>query len=123
MKSLTRRQLLQGLAGPAGVVALRASGARAGAAPRVVNITTRRFFYEPAEIPLRAGERVSIVVQSIDFIHGMNLPDLGQRYDFVPGRATQFEPQPMKPDVIDFLCDNFCGEGHENMHGRFVVTA
>jgi cytochrome c oxidase subunit 2 len=24
--------------------------------------------------------------------------------------------------VIDFVCDNFCGEGHEDMHGRFVVT-
>jgi cytochrome c oxidase subunit 2 len=25
--------------------------------------------------------------------------------------------------VIDFVCDNFCGDGHEAMHGRFVVSA
>ena len=25
--------------------------------------------------------------------------------------------------TIDFVCDNFCGDGHEEMHGRFVVSA
>jgi len=29
---------------------------------------------------------------------------------------------PGKPGTIDFLCDNFCGDGHERMQGRFVVT-
>jgi len=123
MRPVTRRRVLQGLAGAAGLAALRLVAAQADAAPRRIEITARRFVYEPAQIPLRVGERVVIAVRSIDFIHGMNLPDLGQRYDLVPGRITQFELQPAKPGVIDFLCDNFCGDGHEQMNGRFVVTA
>ena len=29
----------------------------------------------------------------------------------------------MKPGVYDFLCDNFCGDEHETMHGRMIVDA
>ena len=58
-----------------------------------------------------------------DFVHGMNIPDLKKRLDLVPGRVTRLELQPKTAGVIEFLCDNFCGEGHETMHGRFVVTA
>ena len=123
MRVVTRRQLLQAIAGLAGVAALRASVAQDGAQPRVVEITARRFNYDPAEIALKAGERVVIAVRSLDFIHGMNIPDIGKRFDLAPGKITRFELQPMKPGVIDFVCDNFCGEGHEEMHGRFVVSA
>lgn len=83
----------------------------------------RRFTYEPSEIALKAGERVVIAIRSLDFVHGMNIPDLGMRLDLMPGRVTRLELQPAMPGVIDFVCDNFCGDGHEEMHGRFVVSA
>ncbi|HET9644455.1 MAG TPA: cupredoxin domain-containing protein [Burkholderiaceae bacterium] len=93
------------------------------AEPRVVRIVARRFRYEPAEVVLRAGEAVVIEVQSLDFMHGMNIPDLHLRFDLPPGQVTRFRLQPMQPGSIDFVCDNFCGEGHEEMHGRFIVRA
>jgi len=89
---------------------------------RTVEIVARRFTFLPSQVPLKAGERVQVVVQAMDFVHGMNIPDLGKRYDLVPGQVTRFELQPAAPGIIEFLCDNFCGDGHENMHGRFVVT-
>lgn len=94
-----------------------------GASPRVVELTARRFRFEPAEIELRAGERVLVEIRSLDFVHGMNLPELGRRYDLVPGQVTRLELEPKALGVIDFVCDNFCGDGHEEMHGRFVVRA
>jgi len=51
------------------------------------------------------------------------LPDLKTRLDLVPGRITRLELQPMQPGDIEFVCDNFCGDGHETMHGKFVVSA
>ena len=78
--------------------------------------------YEPL-LERYIGRPVVVEINSIDFIHGMNLPDLGKRLDLVPGRLTRLELQPSAPGVIDFLCDNFCGEGHEGMNGRFVVSA
>jgi cytochrome c oxidase subunit 2 len=107
-----------GLGWSAGVGAVLAQDA-----PREIELTARRFAYEPNEIALRAGEKVVVNIHSIDFIHGMNLPDLGRRLDLIPGRVTRLELQPLQPGVIDFVCDNFCGEGHERMHGRFVVSA
>ena len=123
VRSTSRRHLLQVIASLAGAAALRASVAQDGAQPRVVEITARRFNYEPSEIALKAGERVVIAVRSLDFVHGMNIPDLGKRFDLAPGKITRFELQPVQAGVIDFVCDNFCGEGHEQMHGRFVVSA
>jgi cytochrome c oxidase subunit 2 len=41
--------------------------------------------------------------------------------DLVPGRAVTLELPPLKPGRYAFLCDNFCGEDHEDMHGQLVV--
>ena len=122
MTPLDRRQCLALLASVS-AASLGSVLAQTRPAPRTIEITARRFQFMPAEIPLTVGEPVVIAVTSLDFIHGMNLPDLGKRFDLVPGRVTRFELQPTQAGVIEFLCDNFCGDGHEEMHGRFVVSA
>jgi len=120
----SRRRILKGVFAAAGAVAFERSGvAQSVAAPRTIEMIARRFVYEPNEIALKAGERVVIAIRSLDFVHGMNIPDLGMRLDLVPGRVTRLELQPKAAGTIDFVCDNFCGDGHEEMHGRFVVTA
>ena len=121
--SASRRRILRGVVATAGAALVRAGVAQDAAEPRVIEMTARRFSYTPNEIALKVGERVVIAISSIDFIHGMNLPDLHLRLDLVPGRITRLELQPKVPGVIDFVCDNFCGDGHEEMHGRFVVSA
>jgi len=123
MKLVSRRRLLHGALATAGAALCGAGLAQGAGEPRVIELVARRFVYEPNEIALKAGERVVIAIRSLDFTHGMNLPDLGKRLDLVPGRVTKLELHPAKPGVIDFLCDNFCGDGHEQMHGRFVVSA
>ena len=115
--------MLHGALATAGAALVRAGVAQDAAEPRVIELTARRFAYTPSEIALKAGERVVIAIRSLDFTHGMNLPDLHMRLDLVPGRITKLELQPRAPGVIDFVCDNFCGDGHEEMHGRFVVSA
>ena len=123
-RQVGRRRMLKGAFAVAGAAALARSGvAQSAAEPRVIEMTARRFAYEPSEITLKAGERVVVAIRSLDFVHGMNIPDLGMRLDLVPGRVTRLELQPKAPGTIDFLCDNFCGDGHEQMHGRFIVKA
>lgn len=90
---------------------------------REIEVVARRFRFEPDEIALKAGERVIIAVRSLDFIHGMNIPALKMRHDLLPSQVTRIELPPLAPGVVDFLCDNFCGDGHETMHGRFIVSA
>ena len=123
MSRVTRRRVLHGALAAVAVGAGYATSAQFDSGPRVIEMTARRFTYEPREIALKASERVVVAIRSLDFVHGMNLPDLGMRLDLVPGRVTRLELLPKEPGVIDFVCDNFCGDGHEEMHGRFVVSA
>jgi cytochrome c oxidase subunit 2 len=121
--TLTRRLVLHGALAAAGAAGLRAAFAQANGEPRVIEMVARRFVFEPNEIALKVGERVVIAIKSLDFVHGMNIPDLGKRFDLVPGRVTRLEMRPQVAGVIEFVCDNFCGDGHEQMHGQFVVSA
>ena len=106
------------------LASLLGTSARSSDEPaRVVKITAQRFKYTPNEIMLKPGEAVQLEITSLDFVHGLSIPDLKMRADLPPGRVTTVQVQFASAGVYDFLCDNFCGEKHEEMSGKFVVTA
>jgi cytochrome c oxidase subunit 2 len=88
---------------------------------RVIKIVAKRFDYTPNEIVLKTGQPVRLEFTSIDFVHGFKIPDLNVRADLPPGRVTIIRLTPEKAGVYDFLCDNFCGSGHEEMSGKIIV--
>ncbi|HEY6898195.1 MAG TPA: cytochrome c oxidase subunit II [Rhodocyclaceae bacterium] len=88
---------------------------------RVVKVVAQRFSYFPSEILLKTGEPVRLEITSTDFLHGFKVPDLDIRADLPPGQVTVLHLTPAKAGIYDFLCDNFCGLGHEEMNGRIVV--
>jgi cytochrome c oxidase subunit II len=99
-------------------------GARAfaQAQPRTIKVSARRFTFTPSEIALKKGERVVLELTTEDVFMGFNVPDFGVRSDIVPGRTTKMSLTPDKAGTFVFLCDVFCGDGHETMSGRMVVT-
>ena len=100
-------------------VALRA-GADASD-ERVIKIVAKKFNYTPDLITLKKGDPVTLEFTSLDFIHGFKVPDLGLRVDLPPGRPVLLHLTPEKSGRFLFLCDNFCGSGHEEMNGVIVV--
>lgn len=88
----------------------------------IVKVTARRFRYEPNTISLAAGEAAILEITSLDFVHGLNIPDLKMRADLPPGRVTKVQVKFDQPGEYAFLCDNFCGDDHEEMAAKFVVT-
>jgi cytochrome c oxidase subunit 2 len=88
---------------------------------RVIKIVAQKFSFTPSEIVLKKGQATVLEFTSLDFVHGFNIPDLKIRADLPPGKATLVRITPEKAGVYDFLCDNFCGAGHENMTGRIIV--
>ena len=90
-------------------------------APQVVKLVAQRFHYTPSEFRVKPGE-VILEITSLDFVHGFNIPDLKVRSDLPPGRVTQLRFTVDKPGEYDFLCDNFCGDQHEEMAGRMIVS-
>ncbi|WP_454056130.1 cupredoxin domain-containing protein [Cupriavidus sp. Marseille-Q8015] len=93
------------------------------ATPREIVIRARRFVFTPDKIALKAGEPVVLVLIAEDVVMGLSAPDLGVRADMPPGRTVRVPLTPARPGTYGFLCDIFCGSGHENMSGTFVVTA
>jgi cytochrome c oxidase subunit 2 len=88
---------------------------------RVIKIVAQRFSFTPNEIILKKGENVRLEITSLDFVHGFNVPDLNIRADLPPGKVTVIHLTPQKAGTYDFICDNFCGAGHEDMGGRIIV--
>ena len=87
----------------------------------VIKIVAQRFAYTPNEIVLKKGQSVVLEFTSLDFLHGFKIPDLNIRADLPPGKVTRVRITPEHEGVYDFLCDNFCGSGHEEMSGRIIV--
>jgi cytochrome c oxidase subunit 2 len=88
----------------------------------VIRIAAKRFEYSPSEIRLKKGVPVVLEITSLDRLHGFNCPDLGIRTDIPPGKTSRMRVVPDKVGTFPFHCDIFCGEGHEDMTGKIVVT-
>jgi cytochrome c oxidase subunit II len=87
-----------------------------------IEVVAQRFRFTPNEIELRSGQATVLAITSVDFVHGFKVPALGIRTDLVPGAVTRVTIKALAPGRYDFLCDNFCGGGHEEMSGTIVVT-
>jgi cytochrome c oxidase subunit 2 len=95
--------------------------AKTVAKERVIKIQAKKFVYTPNQIVLKKGEPVVLEFTSVDFVHGFKIPDMNIRADLPPGKVTQVRLTPDKAGEYDFLCDNFCGSGHEEMSGKITV--
>ncbi len=90
--------------------------------PRVVRVKAKRFVFMPNRIALKKGEPVAFELTTEDVFMGMNIPDFGVRSDIVPGKKMLLTFTPDKTGAFTFVCDVFCGDGHEGMSGELVVT-
>ena len=114
------------IAAAAMILGMGVAGAYVAATPspseQVIKVTARRFTYTPNEIRLKKGVPVILEFTTEDVLMGFSVPDLGVRADIVPGQVTRVRIVPDKTGTFIFLCDIFCGSGHENMNGIFVVS-
>ena len=88
----------------------------------VTRLTVKKFEFSPAEITVRKGEPVLIELSSQDVKNGLSIPDFGIRTDVKPGSVSRISFTPDKAGRFAFVCDVFCGAGHEDMSGTFIVT-
>ena len=89
---------------------------------RVIKIVSRRFTFEPSNIVIKKGEAVKLQITTQDVLMGFNAPDFATRADIVPGAAAEVHLKPDKTGTFTYLCDIFCGSGHENMNGKITVV-
>ena len=92
--------------------------------PRTIDITARRFAFEPSEVEATVGERLQLVVRSADGVHGLEIKKLKIKKEIPRGGA---------PVTIDFtattegsfpiVCSEYCGNGHNEMSGMLIVRS
>ena len=118
--NLARRCFSTAIGGTALAVAL---GLRA-AEPKeqVIKIVARRFTFTPNKLTLKKGVPVVLELTTADVLMGFNAPDFDVRADVIPGKVARVRLNPDKVGTFTFLCDIFCGSGHETMSGTIVVA-
>ena len=89
---------------------------------RVISVVAKKFEFVPGEIHVKQGETVTLQFTAPEVPMGFNLADLNLRTDIVPGKVATLQLTPDKTGSFTFLCDVFCGSGHEDMNGTLVVT-
>jgi cytochrome c oxidase subunit 2 len=123
--NMTRREAM--VAAVAAVFGLGSVGAYVAAESaqpkeKVIKITAKRFAFTPENITLKKGAPVVFEFRTLDVIMGFNLPDFNVRADIVPGKVARLRLVPDKTGTFIFLCDVFCGDGHEKMNGKLTVV-
>lgn len=121
--SPARRKVLQAAA--AGALGLVGLARLAGAAPsaKIIRISAKKFQFIPAEVKLKRGEEVVLELSTQDVLMGFSVPGLNVRSDLVPGKTQTLRINPDRAGEYEFLCDVFCGSGHEEMSGKLIVLA
>jgi len=110
------------MAGAAALYLSVASAAVGNLPDQRIALYVRKFEFGPNKIHVRKGQRITIVLTSPDFVHGFSLPDFNVRADGIPGKTVEITFVADKTGKFIFLCDNFCGEGHDKMAGLLIVT-
>ena len=93
------------------------------ASPRRIEVVAKRFAFEPAEITVKKGEAIDLVLTSADVAHGVRIRELN--LDLRAGKGKQVD-QTITPDKVGTFvghCSVFCGSGHGQMALTIHVVA
>ena len=118
----TVKSMTTALAGLA-IVVLGTSAMYVLAAPaeKVIPVVAKRFDYTPSVIKLKKGVPVVLELTTKDVVMGFSAPDFSVRADIIPEKVARLRIVPDKTGTFTFVCDIFCGTGHEQMEGTIVV--
>jgi cytochrome c oxidase subunit 2 len=95
------------------------AAAAAQEAARTIEIHAKRFSFSPAEITLKKGETVKLVVTSDDVTHSLLIPDLHVDVPTTKDHPGEVTITPDKVGDFKGRCGHVCGPGHGSM--KFVV--
>ena len=92
--------------------------------PRVIEVVAKRFAFEPAEIEVTVGEKVTLAVRTADGVHGIEIKKFKVKKEIPRGTApVMIEFTPTEAGRFPIVCSEYCGDGHDDMKGTLVVKA
>lgn len=81
------------------------------------------FAFQPGEIRVPAGKKVTFRLTSADVVHGFEIVGTNANAMVVPGYVTQFSTVFDRPGEYLIVCNEYCGLGHHMMMGKLIVEA
>ena len=67
------------------------------------------------------GQKVRLIMTSVDVVHSFGLPGFRTKEDVVPGRYTELWFQPSEAGEYPVFCDQYCGTSHSGMITKVVA--
>jgi cytochrome c oxidase subunit 2 len=84
-------------------------------ASKQIEITAKRFAYEPGEITLKKGQPVVLIIKSQDVTHGLRFREFNLNAKIDKGSSTELRFTPDKTGDFVGHCSVFCGSKHGSM--------
>lgn len=96
-------------------------------AEQTLDVRAQQFTFLIPRTHIRAGAPVRFRLTSADVNHGFGVYDAKNvllfQVQVMPGKTQDYVYTFRKPGVYHVLCLEYCGVGHDQMGGRFVVSA
>ena len=92
-----------------------ARSVKAQAAPRRIEVTAKRFAFDPGEITVKKGLPVVLVLHGKDAAHGLRFRELNVDVKVSAGGTSEVQFTPDKTGDFVGHCSVFCGSGHGGM--------
>jgi cytochrome c oxidase subunit 2 len=90
--------------------------------PKRIDVSVKKFGYAPAEITLKKGEPVVLVLTTEDVTHGLKFKELNLNTRIEKGKPSELTFTPDRAGDFVGHCSVFCGSGHGSMTLTLHVT-
>jgi cytochrome c oxidase subunit II len=77
-----------------------------------IKVTAKKYEFEPAQIRVKKGDHVKLLITAVDHDHGFKLAAFHVDQKLKKG-DVEFTPD--QTGTFPFECSKFCGMGHKNM--------
>lgn len=88
---------------------------------REVEMKAYQFKFVPDVVNVKKGEKVRLLVESMDVTHGLAIDALNINQNLPPHKVETIEFTPDKTGTFPFDCSVYCGVEHGKMTGKLVV--
>ncbi|MCI0355811.1 MAG: cupredoxin domain-containing protein [Acidobacteria bacterium] len=92
-----------------------------GREPVRVQVTMKKYSFDPAVIRVKQGDWVELAISTADVQHGFAIPDLDIREPVPRGRTATVRFRAERKGQFKIRCSILCGPGHDEMQGTLIV--
>ena len=88
---------------------------------RTVEVKARKYMFIPDPIIVNLGEKVRLIVTSLDVTHGLAIDEFDINIILNAHQVRTVEFTADKKGTFTIYCSVYCGEGHTHMHANLIV--